>query len=1128
MNYSRYVTIFLGFLLIFFHFQAFAVGDPTLGKAVFEDATGKGCAGSSCHGTSPATNTNKIQNGTTSATVINAFSSVGNMAALKTLYTIKYITDVDVGNVVAYINSFVGPSAPARTVTPAGGLVFGSVTQGVTSAPLTATLKNTGAATLNITSITVTGTNAADFTKGTTTCGATLAAAAFCTVNVTFTPSASGARSAALRFTDNAAGSPFAFALTGTGAAVAVPGISLTPTSLAYGNQQINTTSTAQTVTLKNTGTGTMTIGSITSSSTDFLPTKTCGASLGAGLTCTISVTFKPAALGTKTGSISISDNASGSPHAVTLSGTGVAAAAPAITLTPNTGLAFGNQTVGIASAAQTVTLKNSGTANLTIATITVGGTNAAEFNKSGTCSNGGTVIPNGTCTIIVSFTPSAIGARSGSVAITSNAAAANISLSGIAVTAPTAQVSLTPTSLAFGNQTINSSSVAKTVTLTNSGNAALSITSIAALGEFTQSNNCGASLAAGLSCTISVTFTPTTVANKTGSVTITNNATGSPHHIALTGAGVAAAAPAVGPLPVSLSFGNQVISSASAAQSVTLSNIGSASLSITTIATTGDFAKSGGTCANGGSVAAGSSCTILVTFSPKVLGALSGTLTITDNAAISPRSISLAGTGVATAGPTATLMPAKLTFAHQTINTTSAVQLATLKNISASAVLNISSITISGANSGDFAKTATCGATLAAGASCTISVTFKPTAAAVRMASLSVASNATGALSTALEGTGIAVAAPVASLSASSLAFGNQTVSVTSATKSFTLSNTGNGLLNITSIVASGDFAQTNTCGTQVAAGANCVISVTFTPTTAGARTGKVALTTDAASSPDDVSLTGAGVLVTTPQLTITPASLTFADQTVGSQSTAQVATLKNTGNGVMQLKSIVLGGSHAADFSLTETCGATLAPSAMCTVSVVFKPTTAGSPSASVNIASDAGDGSDSIPITGKGISVSAGTPILSIPTVALNFETTKAGLVSAELEITLKNVGTADLKLGKINIQKGDHFTLTTNTCTATLAPAMSCTIRVKFMPKTSGEHVDNLEVSNDSDGITELVELKGQAAAADTGGGTPTTASGGGGGCAINPNVGFDSSLPLLLLAVFSLAMRRRKL
>ena len=1015
MNYTRCIKIFLGFLLAFFHLQAHAVGDATLGKTAYEDVS-KGCAASNCHGTSLAANLNKIKNGTTPAAIITAFNSVAEMGPIKTLYTFKILTDADVNNIAAYIAASVTPSAP---------------------------------------------------------------------------------------------------------------GVSLTPTTLAFGNRQINTTSAAQTFTLKNTGTGALTIGSIASSTTDFAQTNACGASLGAGLSCSISVTFKPAALGAKTGSITISDNAAGSPHRVTLTGTGIAAAAPAITLTPTTGLAFGNQTVGIASAAQTVTIKNSGTANLVLTTLAVGGANAADYNKSGTCTNGGTVVPNATCTIVVSFTPSAIGARTASVAITSNAAAASIALSGTGVVSPTPQVSLTPTSLAFGNQTINTASAAKTVTLTNSGTAALTISSIAASGDFAQSNNCGPSLAAGLRCVINVSFKPITVASKTGSVTITNNATGSPHQIALTGAGVAAASPTVGPLPASLSFGNQVLNTASAAQTVTLSNTGSASLSITTIAATGDFAKSGGTCTNGGAVAAGSNCTILVTFKPTALGARSGVLTITDNATGSPRAISLTGTGVAAPGPTATLLPAKLTFANQTINTTSAVQLATLKNTSASAVLNISAIAISGANSSDFAKTSTCAATLAAGASCTISGTFKPTVAAARAASLSITSNASGALATALEGTGIAIAAPMASLSASSLAFGNQTVNVKSAAKTVTLSNTGNGMLNIISIAASGDFAQTNTCGTQVAAGTNCVISVTFTPTTAGARAGMVTLTTDAASSPDEVSLTGTGVAAATPQLTITPEALTFADQPVATQSAAKVATLKNTGNGVMQLKTIALGGSHAADFSLTETCGATLAPAATCTVTVMFKPTVAGSRSASVNIASDAGDGSDSIPLTGKGISATGGTPILSIPTVSLNFETTQAGLVSAELEITLKNVGTADLKLGKINVQKGDHFALTTNTCAASLAPTQSCAIKVKFMPKTPGEHVDNLEVSNDSDGTTELVELKGQAAAAD-GGGTPAPTSGGGGGCAFNPNASLDPSLPLLLLVVLGVvAMRRRR-
>lgn len=907
----------------------------------------------------------------------------------------------------------------------------------------------------------------------------------------------------------------------------AAPAVALTPAPLAFGNQQINTTSAAQVITLRNTGLTVLNIGAITSSSADFAQTNACGASLGAGLSCSISVSFKPTTLGAKTGSISVADNAAGSPHAVSLSGNAVAAAAPAITFTPNTGLAFGNVTVGTASAAQTVTLKNTGMANLTLTTISVGGINAADFSKSGTCANGGVVAANATCTITVSFTPSAVGARTGSVAIISNAPAANIALSGLGAAVAIPQVSLTPTSVAFGNQTINTTSAAKMVTLTNSGGAALNISNIAATGEFAQSNTCGASLGAGLSCTINVTFTPTTVASKTGSITITNNAPGSPHAMALTGSGVAAASPVVGPLPASLPFANVQINTTSAAQTVTVSNTGNAALVLSTVAVTGEFAKSGGTCANGTSVPAAANCTILVTFKPTAAGARTGMLTISDNAGGSPRTIVLSGTGTAATPPTATLSPAKLSFGSRAINTTSATQMVTLKNTSASAVLSISSMTIGGTHSTDFAKTSTCGATLAAGASCTISVTFKPTVAAVRMASLSVASNSS-ALATALEGTGVAVAAPDAALSAKTLAFGQQTVGVKSSAKTVTLSNNGNATLHIASIAASGDFAQTNACGTQLNAGANCVISVMFTPSATGTRSGSLSVSSDAIGSPDMVTLSGIGVTATTPQLILSPASLTFADQIIGSQSAAQVLTVKNTGSGVMQLTSIVIAGTQKSDFSQTNGCGTSLAAGATCTVNVSFKPTAAGSRSASVDILSNAGDGTDSVPLTGKGITPAAGTPILSIPAVSLEFETTETGQVSAQLEITLKNVGTADLKLGKIAVKQGDNFTIMTNSCQAALAPNQSCSIKVAFQPKTSGEHLDELEVSNDSDGTTELVELKGQAAAATDAGGTPTTNSGGGGGCAMAINGQGDAALmALFLLSAMGLVLRKRQ-
>src|SRR6202007_1888909 len=97
----------------------------------------------------------------------------------------------------------------------------------------------------------------------------------------------------------------------------------------------------------------------------------------------------------------------------------------------------------------------------------------------------------------------------------------------------------LAPASLACGNQNLNTTSAAQTVTLTNTGNAALSITSIAASTQFAQTNTCGASVAAGANCTISVTFTPTAIGAQTGTITITDNATGSPQTVRLTGTGM-------------------------------------------------------------------------------------------------------------------------------------------------------------------------------------------------------------------------------------------------------------------------------------------------------------------------------------------------------------------------------------------------------------------------------------------------------------------------------------------------------------------------------------------------------------------------------------------------------------
>ena len=239
-------------------------------------------------------------------------------------------------------------------VSPAS-LDFGTQLVGAATAPQTVTLTNNNATALAITNIAVVATppaSATDFAIAPGgTCAASLPPGMSCTVNVTFTPSVASAESAKLVFTDVDPSSPQFATLTGTGTTNA-PVALLTPTSLDFGSQLVTTTSSpAKTITLKNNGNLVLNIASITSSG-DFAETNTCGTSVPAGMTCTISVTFTPTATGARTGTITIADNANGSPRTVPLTGTGsdFTVTAPASVMVPRGSSQMFNVTVTPAS----------------------------------------------------------------------------------------------------------------------------------------------------------------------------------------------------------------------------------------------------------------------------------------------------------------------------------------------------------------------------------------------------------------------------------------------------------------------------------------------------------------------------------------------------------------------------------------------------------------------------------------------------------------------------------------------------------------------------------------------------------------------------------------------------------
>jgi Abnormal spindle-like microcephaly-assoc'd, ASPM-SPD-2-Hydin len=330
------------------------------------------------------------------------------------------------------------------------------------------------------------------------------------------------------------------------------PAVSLSPTALSFGNQNVGTTSAVQTVTLTNTGTSALTINSIALTGTntnDFAQTNTCPvspATLATSTSCTLSVTFTPSTNGANSASLSISDNAAGSPQTISLLGTGVTSA-PVATLNP-TSVNFDNQNVGTSSSTQAVTLTNTGTIPLTITSITLTGTNASDFAQTNTCPvSPGTLAVNGSCTLNVTFTPATTGARNASISISDNAAGSPqiVPLSGIGVT-PAPTVTLNPTSVNFGNQNVSTTSTAQSVTLTNTGTLALTVTSITLTGtnasDFAETSTCPMSpntLAANTTCKISILFTPGATGSRGASVNISDNAPDSPQSVTLGGTGV-------------------------------------------------------------------------------------------------------------------------------------------------------------------------------------------------------------------------------------------------------------------------------------------------------------------------------------------------------------------------------------------------------------------------------------------------------------------------------------------------------------------------------------------------------------------------------------------------------------
>jgi hypothetical protein len=205
--------------------------------------------------------------------------------------------------------------------------------------------------------------------------------------------------------------------------------------------------------------------------------------------------------------------------------------------------------------------------------------------------------------------------------------------------------------------------------------------------------------------------------------------------------------------------------------------------------------------------------------------------------------------------------------------------------------------------------------------------------------------------------------------LQPASLTFGNQIVGTTSAPQTVTLSNGGSFPVPIASVATTGDFAQTNNCGSSLAAGATCTFNVTFAPTASGVQNGKLTITHYTLGIFSVTSLSGAGMA---PNFSI-PSNLTFGNQLVGTTSAAQVVTLTNTGTATLTIASITVTGANGSDFAKSDNCGSSVPAGMNCTLNVTFAPTTTGLRTGTLSMASNAAGSPHTVDLSGMGFDLS-----------------------------------------------------------------------------------------------------------------------------------------------------------
>jgi hypothetical protein len=792
------------------------------------------------------------------------------------------------------------------------------------------------------------------------------------------------------------------------------------------------------------------------------------------------------------------------------------------------------------------VTVTNSGKADLAITSALMGGTNSGDFATSADLCTGATLTPapgsTSTCTINVTFTPTATGSRSASLNFTDNAfnSPQAVTLTGTG-TAPVAGAS--PPSLTFGNQNLGTTSASQPVTLSNTtGTAALNITSIGISANFGESDNCGGSVAIGGSCTINVTFSPSLTATAgplNGALTITDNSNGvagSMQTVSLSGTatssgggggGGASPPPPVGvtdnetitaldtPLVVTMpplltdvapvayySVGSLGFQGQSGTLPLTVSNLGQANLSLDAVSSPASpFSIVAIACTNGATslpttLPSAGACVFSISYVAPASGTPTGTITFTDNAALSnvtstaaasnfTQSIPLSGAGTS-------MPPSAVPQAIASVNETITAQDTPLVVAMPALLTDVAPVAYYSVGSLGFGGQ---------------SQTLPFSVSNLGQANLSldaVSSPASPFSIVAIACTNGATSLPTTLPSAGACVLSISYVAPPSGTPTSTITFTDNAALsNVTSTASGSNFTQSialSGAGTSTA------------PPSPPATTESV--------PPVNETIT----VVDNPVVVAMPALLTItapvAYYSVGSlgfqgQSGTLPLTVSNLGQANLSLDAVT---SPASPFSIAQiecTNGATSLPATLpsagaCIFSISYVAPSSGTPAGTITFTDNAAlsnvtstaSGSNftqSIALSGAGTSTASPSPpsttvsvsvneiikvtdteaitlppALSVAPSSLSFPTQIVGVSSPTQTVTLTNTGGASVTISSITAS-GDFSQ--TNTCGTTISVGANCTVSVTFKPTAGGTRTGSLSISNSGFGSPESVALSG---------------------------------------------------